>query len=455
MVPSPHDLVVIEKDALRAASEFKGKTPREDSAFMQQESENGSILVQDFNKKTMIVRDSAIFTSAPGSVFGPYNEGAYFKIYKLEGINSLADSARVRHILIGFNDPKTNQPKRGREQAKHQADSLLTLIKEKKMTFDTLVKLVSDDGGSIDKGGDYGWFDESKGFVEPFKNAGLMGTKGNISSVETQFGYHIIEVLDVSKGRHNSYKVAQIFKLIEPSEETNQKIFAEANQFGGLNNTAELFDKGVKTQKLSLRLADNMKEGDRQLPGIQQAKDLVKWAFSAKKGDVSVFSFTDKHVVAKLTSIKNKGTLPLEDVKEEVTFKAIQQKKAEQFLAEFKNKAGASKNVDDIAAKMGLTPKKMEALSMLGRNVEGLGFDLIFMGTAQGTKVGTTSQAVAGNNGVFMLTVNALNTDPQANADFKSQKMQIEQAVNGKADYEMITALKELADVEDHKSRID
>ncbi|MCE3258533.1 MAG: parvulin-like peptidyl-prolyl isomerase, partial [Bacteroidetes bacterium] len=177
VVPSPEDLKAIEADAKRAADEFKGKSIKDDSTFIQQESENGSITIQDFTKKTMIVRDSSIFTAAPGTVFGPYNEGAYFKVYKLQAVNSIADSAKVRHILIGTMDPQTNQQKRSNEQAKKTADSLLALIKEKKVTFDTLVKTVSDDMGSKTNGGDYGWFDENKGFVQPFKDAGLMGTK--------------------------------------------------------------------------------------------------------------------------------------------------------------------------------------------------------------------------------------------------------------------------------------
>jgi peptidyl-prolyl cis-trans isomerase D len=313
---------------------------------------------------------------------------------------------------------------------------------------------MSDDPGSIDKGGDYGWFDENKGFVDPFKNAGLMGTKGNISAVETQFGYHIIEVLDVSKTRHNSYKVAQIFKLIEPSDETNQKIFAEANQFGGVNNTGELFDKAAETQKLAKRVADNIKEGDRQLPGLNQAKELVKWVYSANKGDVSIFSFPDKHIVAKIASIKNKGVLPLDEVKDEITAKVTREKKAEQFIAEFKNKAGSVKSINDIGAKMGLDVKNLESIPMTSRNVEGLGFDNILMGTAAGTKVGTTSRPTAGNNGVFVLAVSAVNPGPEI-ADYPNKKMQLEQSINGKSDYEIINALKDKADIEDHKSRID
>lgn len=454
VLPSPSDVEAIGKDAQRAADEFKGKTVREDSAFIAQESENGAINIQDMNKKNMIVRDSAIFTSAAGTVFGPYNEGAYFKVYKLQAVNSIADSARVRHILIGTVDPQTQQPKRSPEQAKKMADSLLVLIKAKQVTFDTLVKTISEDGGSKTNGGDYGWFDENKGFVEPFKNAGLMGTKGNISVVPTQFGFHIIEVLDVSKGRHNTYKVAQIFKLIAPSDETNQTIFGTASQFAGENNTGELFDKAVDAKKLTKRIGDNIKESDRQLPGLDGAKELIKWVYTAKKGEVNIFTFADKHVVAKVAGIKNKGILPLEDVKEEVRVLTIKDKKAQTFLAEFNSKAGGSKNVEEIATKLGLEAKKQESLPLSSHNVEGLGHDDILMGTAIGTKAGATSKAIAGDNGVFVLNVTAIE-ESKSPIDIKMQQMQLDQATGGRADYEVFNALKEIANIEDHKSRVD
>ena len=245
VVPSEQDMVNLEKDMQRIASEFKTKTAKEDSSYIAQESEEGQVTISDLTKKTMIIRDSSVYTDPVGTVYGPYNEGAYFKVYKLSAVKQVADSARVRHILIGLNDTRTNQP-RPAATAKRIADSLLTLLKEKKIVFDSvLVKTVSDDPGSFSNGGDYGWFDENKGFVEPFKKAGLEGTKGNISVVETQFGYHIIEVLDVAKANHTVYTVAQIFKLIAPSAETTKEYYKLASDFGGQNNTAELFEKAI------------------------------------------------------------------------------------------------------------------------------------------------------------------------------------------------------------------
>jgi peptidyl-prolyl cis-trans isomerase D len=367
----------------------------------------------------------------------------------------MADSARVRHILIGLSDPKNNQPKRSKEQAKREADSLVVLLKDKKAVFDSLVKTISDDAGSKAKGGDYGWFDENKGFVEPFTNAGLMGTKGNLSVVETQFGYHIIEVLDVSKGRHKSYKVAQVQKPITASDETNQKLFAQANQFAGENNTGDLFDKAVEAQKLTKRLAEDIKAGDRQITGISSgAKEIVRWAFEAQKGDVGIFSLPDRHIVAKLSGIRNKGVLPLDEVKDQVAVKVKKELKANMILTEFKTKAGSSSDITDIAAKLGLEVKQANTLLANAQMVDGLGRDEIFMGTTIGTKMGGVSKPIAGENGVFILKVNTLQKAP-APANYVEIKRQVQEQINGKSDFGSFTAIKTLAEIDDRTSRLD
>jgi peptidyl-prolyl cis-trans isomerase D len=450
VLPSAEDLAEIEKSAIAAAEQLKGKSPAEDSVIMAQESENGNIMVQEFTKKTMIVRDSGIYTAAPGTVFGPYNEGAYFKIYKLQGVSNIADSARVRHILVGLQDAQTQQPKRSKPQAKREADSILVLLKEKKTSFDSLVISYSDDMGSKMNGGDYGWFDENKGFVEPFKNAGLKGTKGNISVVETEFGYHIIEVLDVSNSRHTSYRVAQVFKPIQASDETNQAVFAKANQFGGENSSADKFDKAVEEQKLTRRRADNVREGDFQLPGLDGAKEIVRWAFTANKGDVSVFTVPGKHVVAKLSGIKEKGILPLEEVEEEVMAAARKQKKKEMLLEEFK---AGGESLDALATKLGVQVTRQDNFDVEPGNINGVGNDQIMAGTISGTAKGKTSRAVAGQNGVFKVMV----SDIRDKGGITSEAMRTEayQLITGRTDYEVYNAIKEQSDIDIHKSRID
>lgn len=450
VIPSAEDIAAIENDAKKAAEEFKGKTPSEDSLLMAQESENGNIVIQDMTRKSMTVRDSAIFTAAPGTVFGPYNEGAYFKIYKLQEVNQVADSARVRHILVGTSDPQTREQKRTKEQAKKEADSVLVLLKAGKADFDSLVIHYSDDPGSKSNGGDYGWFDENEGFVEPFKNAGLRGKKGNISVVETEFGYHIIEVLDVSKGKHTTYRVAQILKPIQASDETNQAAFARASQFGGENNTAEKFDQAVKQQGLTPRLADNVKEGDFYLPGVDGAKDIVKWAFTASKGEVSVFTVPGKHVVAKLSGIKEKGTLPLDEVREEVVNAAREKKKADLLTKQFKE---AGNDLKTVASKVDARVIEQKDFEVETGVLNGVGADLIMSGTIQGIAKGNTSNVITGEQGVFKLAV--LDVRTRENMPLDDARTEAYQRITGRSDYEVFTAIKEEADIEIHKSRLD
>lgn len=454
VLPTEADVALVEKEALRVAAEMKGKTAAEDSSIMMQENENAQVIISDFNRKNMPVRDSSVYKGSAGTVYGPYNEGAYFKVYKLAAINSVADSARVRHILVGINDPQTNQPKRTMPRAKAEADSVLALLKKKAANFDSLVVRYSDDLGSKTNGGDYGWFDETKGFVEPFKNAGLMGTKGNISVVETQFGYHIIEVLDVSKARHNSYKIAQVMKLIAPSEETTQSIFAKANQFAGENNTGELFDKGVEKEKLTKRLADNIKDGEYQVPGIESSKELVKWAYTANKGDVSLFNFSDKFIVAKLSGIKNKGTLPLEEVKDEVAFRVRQQKKGELLLKEFNEKAGTATSLAAAATALGKAVNTQENMDFGPGMVDLFGHDNIMVGTAFGSAQGKLVKPFVGEMGVYMLVRNGERKETVAQ-DFSAQIQEISKQMAGRSDYEVFNVLKEKANIEFFKGRLD
>jgi peptidyl-prolyl cis-trans isomerase D len=451
VLPTEEDVKAIEKEIKDIAEKFKQTSQKEDSTFIAENNEGGEMLINNFTKTTLVVPDSTFFDKEPGYVAGPFMEGNYFKIYKLISKHEVADSARVRHILIGLNDVRTNK-QRTKERAKAIADSLLALIKDKKVSFDTLVKSISDDPGSIDKGGDYGWFNETTGFVEPFKNAGLMGKKGDISVVETQFGYHIIEVLDVSKNKHLSYRVGQIYREISPSSETTNKYYSEAASFAGTYNTADAFDKGVEKLKLTKRILENIHEGDNYLPGLENAKEFSRWVYKANKGDVShVFEFKNKYIVAKVTQIKNKGILPFDEVKYEVTARVIRDKKAEKLLQEFS--AHQSKDINSLANALNISTQKQEGLTFNSFNVFGIGREDALIGTSYALPLNKLSSPVKGENGVFVVI--KTNEKMENAADIKMLQQQNNQMVGSRAEYEVYNALKEKASIEDHKGKFD
>lgn len=104
--------------------------------------------------------------------------------------------------------PKVNSVER--QKSIGLLDSLRTLIVEETATFEELAKKFSDDG-SARIGGDLGWAKRGK-YVPDFEAAAYKLEKNEISPViETQFGFHIIQLLD---RRGNSIHVRHI--LIKP-----------------------------------------------------------------------------------------------------------------------------------------------------------------------------------------------------------------------------------------------
>jgi peptidyl-prolyl cis-trans isomerase D len=70
--------------------------------------------------------------------------------------------------------------------------------------------------------------------------------------------------------------------------------------------------------------------------------------------------------------------------------------------------------------------------------------------TSAYTEKGKISKPIKGNNGVFVLTVT--NSTKATNIDAKTAKMQLDNEIKSRVDYQAFDALKKLADIKDHRS---
>ena len=456
IAPSQEDVDILKSDMKRIADDFKAKTGTEDSSFVIAESDSRTADVSYHKKGTLSPEiDSLMSHESKGFVYGPYVENNTLKVAKLIDNRLTADSARVRHILVAF-EPQTKPGlKRTPVQAKAMADSLVTLIKSKKKKFEDLVKEVSEDPGSIAKGGDYGWLNPASGFVEPFKNAGLLGKKGDLTVVETQFGYHIIEVLDRSKTESKLVKVYVIDKKIEASSKTRNSIYNKAGEFAGKYRTTEAFQKGVQDEKINKRVADNIKEGDKTIPGLETPRELVRWMYNekTKKNDVSdAYEMGNKFIVATLVEIRPKGISPLEVVRAQVEPKAKEKKKAEQFIEFFNKSTNGESKFENIAIKSDLQAKEMQNLSFNNTSIPGSGKEDNVIGTVVTMKAGTHSKPIIGRTGVFIVQVDNVKEAPETK-DYSNIKTQSAGAIQSRVDYEVFDALKENAQIVDKKAK--
>ena len=468
--PSDEDIKDIMKNMLDVSNDFKTrKTPAEDSALMLAENENSIIDINTFKKSTLGSNFDSTFYTNPviGNVYGPFIENGMVKVSKLLKTGSVLDSAKVRHILLAYQGSGASPTvTRSKEQAKKLADSLSESLKKPGSNFAALVKTYSDDGGKqmpqdkketdewMGKDGNYGWLNENSGFVEPFKKFGLEGTKGKIGVVESNFGYHIMEVLDVSAGKSSNYEFATISRKIQPSDNTLQKTFAQATEFSGKNNTTELFEKAIDKEKLNKRIADNIKENDKTISGIESPKELIRWVYNieTKKGNVSqAFSSGNRFIVACLNEIKEKGTLPLESVKEDVVTKVKREKKAEKFMSQIKA-AGAS-DIISLSQKLKSTVDTASNVLFSGFSLGNYGREDAVLGAIASLKKNTISKPIKGEQGVYVVLVEKVNDKPVK--DYKANQKNLMANMSSRVDYEVYNALRKMANIEDHKARFD
>jgi peptidyl-prolyl cis-trans isomerase D len=386
------------------------------------------------------VIDSIIFTSNSGFIYGPYIDGSNYLIAKLVDFKNLPDSVHARHILISPSE------KRSKEQAKSLADSIKNLL-NKGADFASLVMQYSDDKGSVKDTGNLKWFKQNV-MVKPFEKAAFEAKKGEYVIAETQFGYHIIQVLEKSKDVKKA-EVVFIQWKIEPSSTTYQTMQNKSYQFAGVNNTIDKFNKAIAAEGLEKRVASGLKTTDRTIAGFDNAREIIRWAFKGKKGDVSApFEFPDKFVVAALTEVREKGFAPIEQIKEQLTSLVKKDKKAQRFIDEFKKNAGLG-NLQAISGKMNSPVVDATGISFASFSLPGVGIEPNVIAASATIPKAVLSKPIKGNNGVFMIYVTNRNVQPVGN--YKQTQFQMAYDVQTRVDYQAFEALKKLADIQDNR----
>ncbi len=162
------------------------------------------------------------------------------------------EQRRASHILIGFGVNATPEQK---QQAKAKAEAILTQVKKDPSKFEQLAVKNSQDPGSAVKGGDLGSFGRGA-MVKPFEDAAFSMKVNEVSNlVESEFGFHIIKVTEITgqSSDFNSLKPQIKAELIYQKAQTAFTEQAENfsnmvyEQSGSLQPAAKAFGGQVQT----------------------------------------------------------------------------------------------------------------------------------------------------------------------------------------------------------------
>jgi peptidyl-prolyl cis-trans isomerase D len=253
------------------------------------------------------------------------------------------------------------------------------------------------------------------------------------------------------------YDIGIVDRKVIPSSATNQRIYAEASQFAGTNNTYEKFNKAVATGSLDKKLAMNVTPEQKELPGLVQARGLVMALFqNSKQGSIvldnssqAVFELVDKYVVAYCTRVQEEGIAPVEAVASDIRFLLAKKKKAEAISGEMKKMVAEGKTIYDIASLYNTSLQDASGINFRSYSVPGAGIEPGLIAAASASAAGVLSKPVAGNNGVYMFVVNTIT--PMATEDNAQIRQRLNSNYQIRASYEAFQAIRDKKKVVDKR----
>jgi peptidyl-prolyl cis-trans isomerase D len=166
-----------------------------------------------------------------------------------------SEQRHASHILLAFTPGSDDKAK---QEVKKKAEQVLAEVKKSPTKFAELAKKYSQDPGSAQKGGDLGSFGRGT-MVKPFEEAVFSMKPGQVSElVQSDFGYHIIKLIDVS-GQGQSFDAMKpqlradllyqkaLSKFSEDAENFSNIVY---EQSGSLKPAADKFGLQVQTSGL-------------------------------------------------------------------------------------------------------------------------------------------------------------------------------------------------------------
>ena len=308
----------------------------------------------------------------------------------------------------------------------------------------------SDDGSVAQNSGDLGWFADGQ-MVYAFNEAVVNSKVGDISMVETPFGYHIIKTTG-KKEDVKKVKVAMINREIIESNETYQKTFSKASKLASENKTIEAFNNAITEEGLTKKTANNLQQMSNFISGLQNPRQLVHWAFNenTEVGDVSpVFDLEGMFVVATLKSKTEKGYPELEDIKDRLTVFVTNEVKGEMLAKEM---SGFNNDFEQIAQELNLEKVDVNSLTFSSRNIQGFGAENKVIGTVFGLNETEVSDPIIGNGAVFVVKLSKLMEAPEKE-NYTQNSTTLENAFTQRVNQDFpYRAIEEASEIEDNRS---
>ncbi len=452
--PSALDSNDVRKELNNLATAFK--SAENDSAFVNQNSDvTAGSNVKPFilarpQELPDLLKKMKTDSLNVGDVIGPFAEGDNMQIYKYLGKKQdSVYSMRAKHILIKVDDSDTTKSKEVRKaEARKKAQDILDRVKRGE-SFSSLASQYGSDG-TRNVGGDLGWFSE-KAMVAPFEKAVMGASSRQLlpSLVETDFGFHVVEVTEPKQKTLMSY--ACVSRKFIASSATRDAIYQRAGAFVNTENVKAFTDLLSKEKDMMLLQANTVKRSAANLNNIYgpAVRDIILWGFNKEtnKGDVSdVFELEDKYIVALLREkydLEEGEIAPLERVKEDILPEVRKELKAKMIMDKLnKLPKGSAESMAKAYGKDAFY-NNAAAFSFGTYTLTGAGFSPRAIGKLGAMKDGEKTGFFIDENAVCMIELVKVDKAAEV-ADYNQFKLQVQQDRTNTLNTDIFRALQHI-----------
>jgi parvulin-like peptidyl-prolyl isomerase len=339
-------------------------------------------------------------------------------------------------------------------EALELAQEIKQSIEAGEQSFADAAAIYSEDATAT-SGGDLGTFDRNR-MVEPFTDAAFSLPVGEISEpVRTEFGFHLIEVLEREEedGEVARVHARHILLKVEPSAETRDDLFDRVGEFRAAVKPGTFLTLAGDDPDCEILTPRPFLEG-RDVPGLAQSAAGGRFVFRAEAGEISPVFSTDRHIYVVLAEgVEPAGPRPLDEVRGQVRLALQRERQREEAIAQLSPAVGRvqmGESMADVASELGLIHAVTDTISA-NANVPDIGYATPFNVVALQADEGQLVPEVITNRGVFALKV--LWKKPLDEQDWAARRDQLRDLLLGQKQNQALEAWfearKEEANIED------
>ena len=264
--------------------------------------------------------------------------------------------------------------------------------------------------------------------------------------LETQYGTHVVLVSAKTKPILKK-QIAVLEKTAIASKETFNTYYAQANTFSSIAaGSYEGYKKALDSTKVYSHSL-NVTEATSSYGSIDQAKEVTRWVFDAKKGKASNIITVNNNFffIAAVKDVNKEGYAPVEKVAASIKNQLFSEKLHEKTRQSVAEKIAGAKTMAEVSERLGVALETNESMSLASASVEPA-----VLGVASTIAEGTISPAVNGILGVYVVNV----TNKQTGSFYTENDAKTMAAQKAQYMTQMISSvMQDYDEVEDNRER--